>query len=458
VKVRGIYSTALTKFFIDNGIEVVDPSETVNERFDLNCESNSADVLVYDKEDMNGITVNGSGSERIATILQSYFYDTAVKKIETGAIYAGRIKRIDTRQNNLYVDLGNGEEGILSLHDYWGFLREGEKLLVQVKGMVRGMKLLSTKLRLFGENTILIKDGFTKVSKHIRNQAERQRLTRIAGSVKIEGWGILWKSHATGKTDAELVTEINKLAEKEKALKAEFNDSGPRMLESGTSMHIIDFGSLSKQGLDKLRSSVTLTIPGHHFLKSGGYTVLTDFAEALEKPDEFVVARINSVLKADGPRPGMTYEIVHKKPGSRDLTFRGTVEESSEDKIVIRRKLVPGGRLDGIGASINDGDYALTTFRPNSWYVVHKYFGKDGFKKGVYVNINTPVEVYPRFARYIDLEVDVVERNDKLELIDVEKLQHISAAGIVKKELADRALEVANHILKGGFENDKREL
>lgn len=449
VKVRGIYSTALTKFFTSNGFEIANPSDAINERFDMSCPADSADVLVYDKADMNGITVNGLGAERIVDALQSYFFDVAVKKMETGAIHRGKIKKIETKYNNIYVDLGNNEEGILNLYDYWGFLREGEKVLVQVKGVMRGVKLLSMRLRLFGEHIILIKDGFTKVSRHISDPHERQRLKSIADSVKIESWGILWKSHSEGKSDAELISEINRLAEQEKNLKDEFNRSdNPGLLEKGTCTYFVDFGAQAKQKLDKLRKTVATTITGHHFLKSGGYLTLTEFIESMPEPDsEHVVSKLNNVLKAEGPKLGMPYEIIHKKPGGRDIVMKGVVEKATDNEIIVKRKLRAGGRLDGIGIEINDGDYALTTFQPNSWFIVHKYFNKDGFQKGTYININTQVEVYPKFARYIDLEVDVVEKNNKRELIDMEKLNQVLSAGIIKKELSDKAIEIANQLL-----------
>jgi len=451
VKVRGIYSTALTKFLLSNGFEIVNPSNIINERFDMNgIVSDSADVLIYDKADMNGITISGVGAERIVDVVQSYFFDIAVKKMETGAIYSGKIKKIETKYNNIYIDLGNNEEGVLNLYDYWGFLREGEKVLVQVKGMMRTVKLLSTKLRLFGDNMILIKDGFTKVSKHITDFTERDRLKKIADSVKVEGWGILWKSHAEGKSDAELVSEINKLASNEKNLKEDFSKSEkPGLLERGSCVYFVDFGALSKQKLDTLRNGVAPTIIGHHFLKSGGYLLLTEFAESLQEQNNgYIVSKLNNALKADGPKVNMYYEIIHKKPGGKDIVMKGIVEKATDKEIMVKRKLRKGGRLDGLDIDIAEGDYALTTFQPNSWFVIHKYFNKDGYPKGTYININTQVEVYPKFARYIDLEVDVIEKNNKREIIDVEKLNHILNAGIIKKELSDKAMEMANQMLK----------
>lgn len=222
------------------------------------------------------------------------------------------------------------------------------------------------------------------------------------------------------------------------------------MLEKGTCTYFVDFGAQSKQKLDNLRKMVTPTITGHHFLKSGGYLILTEFIESMPDPDgEHIVSKLNKVLKAEGPRPGMRYDIIHKKPGNKDVIMTGIVEHADDKEVVVKRKLRPGGRLDGIGIEINEGDYALTIFQPNSWYLIHKYFNKEGFQKGTYINVNTPIEVYPRFARYIDLEVDVVEKNNKREIIDLDKLNQVLNAGIIKKELSDKALEVANQLLNG---------
>ena len=228
---------------MDAGFNIVGSSDIINERFNMDINNDdSADILVYDKEDINGITVNGDGSEKVVDVLQKHFFDVSIKKIETGDIYCGKIKRIETKLKNIFVDLGK-EEGILSLQNYWGFLREGEKVLVQVKGVVRGVKLLSTQLRLFGNNLILIKDGFTKVSKHVASQQELNRLTGISRNIKIDGWGILWKAQAEGKSDAELTKEINGLIKEEKELKEKFNNlDEPQVLKKGSCTYFVDFG------------------------------------------------------------------------------------------------------------------------------------------------------------------------------------------------------------------------
>jgi len=448
IKIRGIYSTALTHFLKEKGFEIIKPSDVMAQRMDFDDNDESADVLIYDKEDLNGVTINGIGAETVVKELQDNFQDVIIKKIEIGAIYVGKIKKIESIDKTIIVDIGN-EEGVLSLQNYWGFLREGEKVLAQVKGIINGKKLLSTQLRLFGNSMVLIKEGFTKVSKHIRTQKEIQRLIDISNNSSIKNWGVLWKSLAEGKDTSELVTELNDLVDKEKQLKEEFEkrtESG--LILPGLSNYFVDFGAATKQKFDKIRNGIVSTIVGHHFLKSGGYALLTDFAESLAGLDDnVVVSKLNNTLWNEGPKEGGYYEIIHKKPGGKDIIFRGTVEKSTKEEIQIKRRMISGGRFDGLGGKIEQGDYAITTIKPNSWTVVHKYFSKEGFPKGVYVNINTPTEVYPKFSRYIDLEVDVVERDNKKEIIDVQKLDRIVKDGIIRKELADYAMDIANKIV-----------
>jgi Ribonuclease G/E len=449
VKIRGIYSTALTKLLKDKGFEICSPSEEISERFNFEEFGGSADVLIYDKEDLNGVTVNGNGCDRVVEVLFKSLPDVAIRRFETGTIYCGKIKRVEPKHRNIIVDLGGDKEGLLSFQDYWGYLREGEKLLVQVKGEKDKFYILSTKLRLFGESLVLIKQGFTKVSKHVKSRSERERLLRLSRDANLKQWGILWKALAEGKPDEKLRKEIEELLSSEEELKREFEQRrDPCLLKRGFEIYFIEFGRESKQRLDELRSKVIPTIAGHHSLKSGGYAELVDFADSLigKLKEEEICKRLSQILRKLSPRLGEIYEIRSKKLAGEELRMRGKVEEI-KDWIILKRRLAHGGSYDGIGKRIEEGDYAITKLREGSWYLIHEYHDRIGNLKGRYFSINTPLEVHPRFARCIDLEIDVVEVSGKRRMIDEEKLRREVERGIISSSLGERALEIAKQIV-----------
>jgi predicted RNA-binding protein associated with RNAse of E/G family len=72
------------------------------------------------------------------------------------------------------------------------------------------------------------------------------------------------------------------------------------------------------------------------------------------------------------------------------------------------------------------------------------YRSADGDTKGTYVNVCTPVELFPDGARYVDLHVDVVKHADgTVERVDDDELDAAVEAGDVPEKLAERARSVA---------------
>ncbi len=105
------------------------------------------------------------------------------------------------------------------------------------------------------------------------------------------------------------------------------------------------------------------------------------------------------------------------------------------------------------------GDYGLTEAREGAWYVKNTYFSKEGKLKGEYYNVNTPVELYPFGARYIDLEIDVVRRaGERAFIVDREKLDLLAKEGKISRQLAEKAVEVADLLVDkmGGRKAQRR--
>jgi len=81
VKIRGIYSTALTRFFLDEGMKVVSPSDTIIRRFGKAkglVLVQPHDVEVMDSEDMEGIRVQGESVsvDAVTAALRERFLDS----------------------------------------------------------------------------------------------------------------------------------------------------------------------------------------------------------------------------------------------------------------------------------------------------------------------------------------------------------------------------------------------
>jgi protein associated with RNAse G/E len=72
LKIRGIYTTALTKFFLDKGLTIVSPSEVIQSRFGYNeiiDPNDPKDVLIEDLNSGQGILLEGH-PEPLDTVIQ----------------------------------------------------------------------------------------------------------------------------------------------------------------------------------------------------------------------------------------------------------------------------------------------------------------------------------------------------------------------------------------------------
>jgi Ribonuclease G/E len=409
--------------------------------------------VIYDKDDMNGVTIHGQAAEKIVDVLKKELNDAFFWKMETGTIYCGKIDDVDSDEKIIAVDIGKDKKGLLSMKSFWGILKKGEKVLVQIKSDTRDGYMLSTKLRLFGNNVILIKGGFTKVSKHVRNGKERNRLLSISEDAKEKGWGVLWKVLAEKKSDEELKKEIEELIGEEEKIKKSFEGSKDvGLIKPGLSIYFADFGLKSKEKLDKIRSSVKSTITGHHSLKSAGMSMLAEYADSIMASTRTIdgkkLKNLMDDVIMDAIKANKYYNILQKKEGGREIRCKGIVIENKKGVIKVRRTMRPGGEYDGLGLPIEEGDYSITTVKTRDNCVMHQYFNMDSNEKGRYYSICTDIETFPEFSRCMDLEIDVVEKEGKKELVDKDLLE--SSKWIPDKMKKD-ALKIANQIVKEGL-------
>ena len=327
LKIRGIYTTALTKFLLDSGCGIVDPSAEIQERFGLPETRGLPQILIQDREDLQGIHIFGE-AERISPLvrlLQDRLLDAVLLEFKTG-----------------------------------------EESPEELTGEPRGSKDLA-----------------------------RARL-ELAGT--------------------------------------------------------------SKETLDEMRSSVIPTLRRHHRLRIIHPKKLERAEKELwRNPDrkgelekEIFLEAILFPMRKSGQ-----VKLEHIKPLGKPIRPReGVLLEADERRILLKR-FFSQGRYDGLDLPIEEGDYSLTEVQEGAWYVKHAYYSAAGKPKGEYYNINTPVELYPYGARYVDLEVDVIRRGEEEPfIVDRDALAVLAKAGRIGAGLEKMAVEAAEKLIKNLRQNN----
>ncbi|MEM4780315.1 MAG: DUF402 domain-containing protein [Halalkalicoccus sp.] len=438
VRVRGIYATALTRLFSRAGHEVVQASGPIDERFEGEFSAEPAELACETSRDRQGVSLLGT-SEALgeARELLAVDRDTFVWTDPTpfGAVYEGRVE--GTRGGEAVVSLGE-DRGYLPFDDAESYVEEGDSLRVQVT-----------------EPTPPWSDDHPRVSTTIRAptpgglaalqqdesgidapDAETAGLVDLLSVDIPDGWGVSLGENARGASLAELEDALSRAAE----LAARIDDGDERPYAGAWCW----FGRESRFSLDDVRQEAAPTMAGHHRIKAGSSRAgdAVDFAEALCTVEEFPIEAVRSQF---GPREGDSVAIDHGKPDGRVITLgRGDVVEAAGDSITLRREMTPGGSYDALGVPREVGDVAVTSLKEGRWWYPTVYRDDAGESKGTYVNVCTPVELFPERARYVDLYVDVIKYPDgSVERVDAEELDEAVERGLVSDALAEKAREVA---------------
>jgi len=456
-RIRGIYTTALTKLLLDNGFEIIEPSLTIKNRFGLADNLMQPDMKVKDRYDMQGIRVLGKPEtvEKFKVILQEALPDVITRMwiVNVDGIYKGKI--VEVHGDTVYVDIGNGVVGQLHKSDV-PQAAEGESLIVQVERRRIGAKqpILTTNLKIVGEYAILVQKSRVGVSLKIRDISKRAELYALGARLAPEGWGIIWRETSAKTQTSVLESEVMALAEKAKTLneKAAVAET-PSLLIEGLSFMDVEFPFLSKRTMDKFRAHVAPTLDGHHFYKSCGGRV----SSALEMAEKLLEDGQNESMVKDAfkqqilyefPEEGSTVDVEHVKlSGAVFHLGQAEVESVSDKALKYGRTIRSNGFYDGLGVEKEAGDKAISETEFGEFYIATSYFSADGTLKGKYINLNTPVEVYPKTLRYVDLEVDVCVLPDgTTKVLDMEKLEKALERGLISKAFFQKILEKVEEI------------
>ncbi len=463
VRVRGIYATALTKHLRDHeGVEVVDASQAIDDRFETGFADGDAAVTIRMTDDRQGIGITGTeeGVQAVAAAIREIGSDTfAWEAIAPhGAIFDGEILR--TNRGGGLVDLGGGREGFLPFGAVDDYLDEGDTVRVQVHEprppWADGEPRLGTEIRAFGEIATLVRGVDALVAGTPDGTAEHElaRTTEMLSTTVPDDWGVRWEYSAEdtdlGVLNAALERAVERASEIEAGLEAGASADG--LLVKPLAATWIWFGRESRFALDDRRSAVTPTMPGHHRIKVGSQSAsrAVDFVEHLEGDGvggEFPFEAVTAVF---GPTEGDQVRIDHGKPDGRCIRLgTGTVTDRSVEKqrITVERELTSSGTYDALGTPREPGDVATTRFAEGRWWYPTVYRGEEGENKGTYVNVATPVEIFPGSVRYMDLHVDVIKRPDgTVEIVDEDELAAAVEAEQVPEPVATKARAVAEKI------------
>ena len=449
VRVRGIYATAITKLLLDNGLNVSHASKIIRERFGMDESDEPPTVTVKDTDQKHGIVIVGEyeHGKQVFNILKEIAVTHWVSKLPLHAIIKGEV--IGVREHKSIIDLG-GYRGILDQE-----LEVGSEIFVDVARPFmphEDFAKLSTKYTIFGNYVALIKGIGRKVvfSRHITNRKLKDDLVALSAVSNVEDWSIKWRSSATIGYLDEMLQDIKDTYKKavEVMKRGEKADIG-EIVYNGEFFAILSF---NKEYLDEIRSTVIPTMRYHHSLKSVGENEVVDFGEHLLQQ-----GFDGDVLS------GSARKYVISKMGEQRLV---DIEHVSALKCSIL-KLTPGkpigycrlkrifkkpGMFDGLNVRKEPGDYDIMEFSHGLPIILHRYYGRDGSFKGIYVNLNTPPDIGRNLIRYIDMEIDVVSVGGEAKIIDVEKLEKACDLGIVNENVKEYYLNLAKRI-KGFLES-----
>jgi len=460
-RVRGIYSTALTKLLLDNDFDIVQASTTVKERFKLKESNETPDVDIYDRYDRQGVRALGKAEavDAFKEILQSTLEDVIVRrwKTTTEGIYKGLVKSSDSATHSILVDIGSATGRI---HEEEISDPNAQQIVAQVEKGRMGAKepTLTTTIKIPGRYAVLILGHEVKVSRKILDGQKRSRLFRLGKQWAPLNWGIIWRTAAANQPSVILKNEITTLLkERELLMKKAEEVEAPVTLWEGRHFADIEFPALSKRKLDEIRRFVASTIKGHHYYKAcvGRISSALDMAERLLKqgvPREEVEGLFGRTNEAEQSHVGSVIGIEHVKLDGKVFHLgKALVEACNHDDytLCLSRVFEKEGVYDGLKTRKEPGDTAITDAKVGEWYLKTQYFSKHGKLKGTYINLNTPIELYPYAIRYVDLEVDVcVWPSGKAETLDEEKLDEALEEGLVTKKLVEIVKEKTQEIMK----------
>jgi Ribonuclease G/E len=421
----------------------------------------SPDVDVYDRHNRQGVHVVGAAEaiEALRTSLLRHLTDVITRRqaFPTDGIYKGLAIRNEMGGRIVRVDIGS-LVGKLSRDEVNVDAKESREVIVQVQ---RNQTLtetpwLTTKITIPSEYAVLIPEDKIKVSLKIRDMEKRKSLIELGRKIATPGWGIIWRTTAADAPEEVLEQEISRLTEIQREVSRRAEEKTTPALLWGSQYYMnVEFPALSKAECDLVRAQVTQTIKGHHYYKACGRAVLASLEAAEKTLEDGTQSRdmedlFQVPIELEYPLEGSFIGIEHVKPSGRVYHLgKARVEKLYDDTLIYSRVFKTEGFYDNLDTPKEPGDQAFTEAKISDWSYTTRYFSKEGTFKGAHVNFHTPLELYPRWVRYVDLEVDIcVLPNNTVKILDEDELDKAVAKGLVSQRLATLVTDKVGTVLK----------
>jgi predicted transcriptional regulator len=388
-RIRGIYATALTYIF-SKYFKIVQQSKEIASRFNSKIIEEPAEVTIKDSDEDKGQIIVICSEEVDNTLKEVFKYSFILKSPVKLYQY---LEPKDCYHNGYRVE---------------PCLQKGI-----VVGIPKNDKIILSEPRVVGKFLMIWKgEGKTFFSEYIKDFETKTKLLAISSPLNRKGFNVKWRSNAKFATLEEIKEEIEKLVN---------NLQKERFQDQGENFYIITLSLPDKLFLDDIRRKVIPTVKYHHMLKLS-YGKELDEIEKVNS-EKCPILFIEKLIKDE-------IEIEHVKINKKILLNKGKlINKNIRDcgyKLILYRKIISNGVYDGLEVPKEKGDYDIMEIDSNKWFEVHKYFSINNLIKGVYINISTPPELLLGKIRYLDLEVDVIVKdNGEILIKDYEEFERI---------------------------------
>ncbi|MEM1686504.1 MAG: hypothetical protein QXR31_00305, partial [Zestosphaera sp.] len=214
VRVRGIYSTAISKILNENGVELVDVTPSIASRLKISENRGvPADVTVKTENDnLSQIMLIGfpEAINKVSEILETSIPDMLVFKPLTG-LYTTFKTRVVGYEGRECIALSPWGKAVLV--DYKECTQDREIPVTTIKLITNkdSKIVLSENVRIVGKYAIIGRGSNVTFSHFIRNRRRISELIDISAKYVREGYSIRWRSNSDEANLLDIMSELEEL-------------------------------------------------------------------------------------------------------------------------------------------------------------------------------------------------------------------------------------------------------